>query len=415
MCHPLDSISKKTRQRLVRLFVLCTVVIMVTVLFAIIARATFSAGSLVVSFIDVDEGDAALVQDIDGCNILIDGGTPAKGSTVVNYLRTRGVNKIDAVFATHADSDHYGGLTSVLESGDISVTQVYFNGYSAPYTNTWKTFVDAVVSRGLTFTVATSPMSITLCSTHFEVLNPSPLISYTNDNDASVVLLVQHGLRRFLFTGDISSDIDATVIARTSALPIDTLKVSHHGSKNATSSEFLAMAMPKTVVISVGPNAYGHPTTETLTRLGAIGALVLRTDLSGTIVRYDWPTFTAFSYIPIIAVPAVLTSDLRIAGFSGLTKPEVITISNLGLGAGVLTGWAVISVVGPQTYTFPVGFTLAAGASVRVESYTSASNNPPSILLWSTAPIWNDAGDKAVLRDASGNNISSSCYKSACP
>jgi len=108
-------------------------------------------------------------------------------------------------------------------------------------------------------------------------------------------------------------------------------------------------------------------------------------------------------------------SDLRITILSGTTAPEYVVIQNFGAGAQDMTGWRVLSVVGSQTFNFPSGYTLAPGATVRIESYTGAVNNPPAILLWSTAPIWSNTGDKAVLYDSSNAAVSSACYGNACP
>jgi hypothetical protein len=72
-------------------------------------------------------------------------------------------------------------------------------------------------------------------------------------------------------------------------------------------------------------------------------------------------------------------------------------------------------VVGPQTFHFPTDYTLAPGATVRIESYTGAINNPPAVLLWSTGAIWANTGDKAVLYEGSGKAIDSACYGNACP
>ena len=80
-----------------------------------------------------------------------------------------------------------------------------------------------------------------------------------------------------------------------------------------------------------------------------------------------------------------------------------------------MTGWKLVSVVGPQTFNFPSGFVLGPGATVRIESYTGARNNPPAILFWSNAAIWANTGDKAELRDAGGGVVSSMCYLSGCP
>lgn len=266
------------------------------------AGAEVRSGALRVSFIDVGQGDAALLQDDAGCNILIDGGAPSKGPVVLSYLQAQGVHRLDAVVATHADSDHYGGLTAVLGAADISVTQVLYNGIGAISSTTWISFEQAVVSKGLTLTVAGWPATYQWCATAAQTLNPDPLSSYTDDNEASVVFLIRYGQARYLFTGDLPTTEESAVLARAGARswPVDVLKVAHHGSKYATSAAFLATVMPKVAVISVGPNPYGHPAPETLDRLAAIGALVYRTDLSGTITLSATITYSHTLYLPVV-------------------------------------------------------------------------------------------------------------------
>jgi hypothetical protein len=107
-------------------------------------------------------------------------------------------------------------------------------------------------------------------------------------------------------------------------------------------------------------------------------------------------------------------SDLRITTLSGTTTPEYVTIQNFA-GAQDMTGWYLVSVVGSQVFNFPSGYTLAPGATVRIESYTGAVYNPPAVLLWSTAAIWSNTGDKAVLYNSSDAAVSSACYGNACP
>jgi phosphatidylserine/phosphatidylglycerophosphate/cardiolipin synthase-like enzyme len=111
----------------------------------------------------------------------------------------------------------------------------------------------------------------------------------------------------------------------------------------------------------------------------------------------------------------VLVADLRITGLIGTGTPEVVTIRNMGTASQTMTDWTLVSVVGPQTYTFPIGYVLGPGASVQVQSYTGAAHNPPDILLWTTAAIWNNSGDKAELRSNTGTLVSSACYGNACP
>ena len=106
-----------------------------------------------------------------------------------------------------------------------------------------------------------------------------------NVNDASLVLKVSFGEVDFMFTGDISDDKDMEIVesARVS-LDIEIPKVAHHGSRYATSSKFLEATTPEVGVIQVGPNSYGHPTSDALGRLAAYDVDVYRNDLNGNVV-----------------------------------------------------------------------------------------------------------------------------------
>jgi competence protein ComEC len=176
-------------------------------------------------------------------------------------------------------------------------------------------------------------------------------------------------------------------------------------------------------VISVGPNSYGHPGADTLNRLSAAGAWIWRTDERGTLVfashgiTYTVPGTRTHVFLSVVmreqAPPPA--SDLHITALSGLSAPEYVTIQNTGTGSQDTTGWTLVSVVGPQRFNFPAGYTLAPGAAVRIESYTGVVNNPPAILLWSTGAIWANTGDKAVLYNDVGTAIDSACYGTGCP
>jgi Lamin Tail Domain len=127
------------------------------------------------------------------------------------------------------------------------------------------------------------------------------------------------------------------------------------------------------------------------------------------------PTATATSTSTPTETQPGPPASLHITALSGQTTPEFVTVQNTGGQSQDMTGWTLVSVVGPQTFNFPNGYTLGAGATVRIESYTGASNNPPSVLYWTADPVWNNAGDKAELRDNSNAVIDSRCYGNACP
>jgi competence protein ComEC len=266
--------------------------------------ANSQAYNIQVAFIDVGEGDSSLIQTSDGYNILIDGGIVSQGPTVLAYLRDHGVYTLSAMVASHADSDHIGGLISVLQATDITVDSVIYNGYPG-ITQTWNDFVSAIASDGLSLTTAQFPEEIHWGLTTAYILNPPSGLVNPETNDASLVMLFTRDNIDTLFTGDIDSTVESQVIARGTPIAADILKVAHHGSNSSTSTEFLNAAKPKDSIISVGPtNPYGHPGSDTLARLLASGTNVWRTDLNGTIL------ITSSDGITYQVIPSVTTESI---------------------------------------------------------------------------------------------------------
>ena len=419
------SVSSVVKKRL--FFLLLLVLLAVLGLVTLQSRA--STGGLTAAYINVGQGDSILLRDGAGFDVLIDGGKPEAGPTVVAYLRAQGVDDIDVMVSTHPDEDHVGGLIDVLQMADIPVRAVVYNGYPGD-TTIWYTFATAVATEGLIMTPAQEPQSFTWGDMFVQVLNPVPGLSSPEPNNASVVLLIYYGSEKFLFPGDIDSTQEAAILARGTPVAAQVLKVAHHGSNYSSGNEFLAAVAPTDAIISVGHNTYGHPGLEALTRLAAHSGHVWRTDHCGTITVFSNGTthtvqcqYIYFVNLPLIermstptfTSPPPVNSDLTITALSGLTNPEYVDIHNSGVSAQDMTGWTLVSVVGPQVYDFPAGTILAPGATVRIESFTAAVDDPPAILLWTNTAIWSNSGDKAELRDASNNLISSACYLTGCP
>jgi competence protein ComEC len=282
----------------------------------ILATTTLSAPDhhIKVSFIDVGQGDAALIQNQDGYTILIDGGPTAAGADLVAYLRDHGTSHIDVIIISHAHLDHFGGLPAVLAAPDITVGEVYYNGYDAT-TQSWYALATAVAGEGITMGALQFPSEYSWGGTTGYVLGPAAGIVNPDHNEASVVLLLDHGGQRFLFAGDLGFSGEAEVIARGTPVAAGVLKVGHHGSKYSSSEAFLAAVSPAHAVISVGSNSYGHPAPEAIARLQAAGAQVWRTDLSGSIILYgDGETYSVLPevtmywvYVPVAVKAAAPT------------------------------------------------------------------------------------------------------------
>jgi competence protein ComEC len=240
-----------------------------------------AAGKLRLHVIDVGQGDAILIQAPDGKTALVDGGSAGTGA--LSYLRSQGVERLDALILTHPHEDHVGGLAEVLRG--ILVSRVFTGGQSTT-TLAYEQFLDAVaVSRSEYHEVKHGDL-IQLGSLSLEVLNPVSNRSSDNLNNDSVVLRFSHGATSFLLAGDAEKEAEAGMLAQNVlALNADVLKVGHHGSRTASSRPFLSAVVPKSAIYSAASgNSYGHPHAETLAALASVGATTYGTDTQGTVV-----------------------------------------------------------------------------------------------------------------------------------
>ena len=245
-------------------------------------KSAVNPAQISVAFIDVGQGDATLIRDGAGFDILVDGGNKSAGKFVIEHMQSLGVDDLELIIATHADRDHIGGLITILESDDVLVESVYFNGYPGD-TLTWQEFEAAAAADGLVLLPLQYPATQSWGEFDVQVLNPLDNLVDPGQNEASIVLLIDYAQINFFLPGDIDSSVEQLLPGRTSSLQVDVLKVAHHGSKFSTSVDFLAEVLPAEAVISVGANAFGHPAPETIERLINADTNIWRTDMLGTI------------------------------------------------------------------------------------------------------------------------------------
>ncbi|MBE6921343.1 MAG: MBL fold metallo-hydrolase [Ruminococcaceae bacterium] len=241
-----------------------------------------SPGNLVIHFIDVDQADCILM--IAGeTTVMIDGGNTGTSWEVLSYLQRFGVDQIDLMVNTHPHGDHLGGLPTVLNNIPTDEIWCSTTGYSSNLFNSFKKAADRQdlniyhPAPGSVF--QEGGLSVT-------VLGPlNSTDTYTDLNDTSLVLMVQFGQRRFLFTGDMESFAEQQLLSAHINLQADVLKVGHHGSYSSTSQAFLNAVDPDYGVISCGRNnEYGHPHDAPVNRLNRADVELYRTDLMGSVV-----------------------------------------------------------------------------------------------------------------------------------
>ncbi len=281
-------------------------------------RAAQPLGRLRVTFVDVGQGDAALVDLPNGAALLIDGGAdqPDMGARVLlPLLRARRRRALDALVMTHPDRDHLGGLPSVAR--EVPAGALWSPGGAAEESSPlFRALAESVTASGGRRVTADAlcGRSLSAGDARLEVLSPCPdparaageadPLASASTNNRSLVLRVTLGRRSVLLVGDAELPAERALLAQREAgraggeppdderalggLRSDVLKVGHHGSKTSSGRAFLAQVAPAAAVISLGAgNRHGHPSPSVAARLAATGALVARTDEAGSVT---WET-----------------------------------------------------------------------------------------------------------------------------
>lgn len=277
-----------------------------------------SGKELQVHVLNVGEGDAILIISPEGKSVLIDAGDTGRGKIVLDALSRYHVNQLDYFIATHAHTDHIGGADEVINA--MKVLNVIDNGVvpssvepeewdnknakpkpsgksagkttELPTTKAYLEFIDAVKKNGSQFAHAEPGQKIDLGGgAILTVLAPiTPFFTReqmrsgggNEPNANSIVLRLDYGDFSMLFAGDAETQTEERMMNKSEELTAKILKVAHHGSKYASSENFLKTVKPEVALISdADANRYGHPAQATLDRLKAVGAKLYRTDLQG--------------------------------------------------------------------------------------------------------------------------------------
>lgn len=253
----------------------------------IVWRAT-PTGELVVTFLDVGQGDSILITAPNGNQLLIDGGPDRQvlrslGSVMPFFDRT-----IDLVIASHPDMDHIGGLPAILETYEIlGFMEPNFQAETAVYRKLQALIREEESVRF--FAKAGTKIKLSP-SVDLEILEAKPATwgprgGKPDANYSSIVAKLTYASTSFLFMGDAPIKLEKEILAKFSnKLQADVLKVSHHGAKSSNSLAFLRVVKPQMSVISVGAkNRYNHPSPETLAWLEQVKTKILQTKDLGTI------------------------------------------------------------------------------------------------------------------------------------
>jgi beta-lactamase superfamily II metal-dependent hydrolase len=423
-----------------------------------------ATGDLKAYFLDVGQGDASLILFRDKV-ILIDAGEIDQGDRVVSDLRRLGVAKIDLLVATHPHSDHIGGMQKVLAA--FPVGKVLDSGIPST-SSLYEHFLETIDKKNIPYVVAVQGQTIDVDPTlRVLVLSPPRPQLDTDLNGNSIILKVSYGTTDLLYTGDAGDAAERALLKTGYSPAAQVLKVSHHGSSDATSKAFLARVNPEVAIISLGSdNPYGHPHKETLSLLQESVPTIYRTDKDGTVlvqsdgVRYSvstengqgniWsgsmapstasspaatpaaataspshsapvtlPTIPPLPSnvtvpVPSLTLPPVQLGDAANVKISAVRfnapgddrqnlNGEWVRLTNRGDGPVLIAGWSLTDQSGKDPYLFPA-IVMLPEESVTVY-VGSGTMNATSVFMGRTEPLFGNSGDTAILKDGSGTVI----------
>ncbi|MEA4913099.1 MAG: ComEC/Rec2 family competence protein [Christensenella sp.] len=240
---------------------------------------------LLVTFLDVGQGDCIFLRSPSGKTMLVDGGPDGSFPVIDRYLTSLGVVGLDVVMASHVHADHIGGLISVVDTYPIG--DFYYPPFDVD-SETYFNLLDALKESQATVHQPYAGVDTLIPwddQVEVRILAPYETI-YQDFNDTGYIIRVSYGNTAVLLTGD-TTELGEKLALKAQPdhyFKADVLKVAHHGSSDATFEKFLDAVSPAIAVISVGKdNDYGHPNQALLDRLSERGITVYRTDEDGTI------------------------------------------------------------------------------------------------------------------------------------
>lgn len=348
-----------------------------------------------VFFVNVGKADCAIVK-VDGHAWLVDTGTEESFVNTVSALRLMGVASLDGVILTHEHDDHIGGLEPLSRLFPVGrvITPAFLNDRRPIETILYDAELpEEPVRAGDTVTITDG--------VEFGVLAPSSLYD-GDDNDNSLVAMLEVNGRRFLFTGDMQKAEDKILTESGADITCDVLKAPNHANNDSCSEAFCKAASPLITVISTDTSVDANSASRlVMARLSGSEFYVTQKYSLGVRVDVSAKGEISLSF-PENTAPAAQNIEITEAS----KTHQSFTIRNNGTAALDLTGWFVYSTKGCEVFAFPAGCVIEPGQEMIVACRKSDLASTAD-LVWDKKKVWADnKADNAVLCDSAGNEIS---------
>ena len=275
---------KKTKRRLIKIFICLLILVGYSIYDYYLInhkidyrKTSVNSDNLYIYYIDVGQANSTLIKE-NNRYILIDAGNALDRYKLVPYFKELGITKFDYVIGTHAHEDHIGSMATIIKEFDLD--KYYMPSRISDIVSYVKA-VEELKNKNMFVSVPKEDEEISLDNLKCIFLSNGD--GYEDVNDTSLVLKCNYFNNSFIFMGDATSNVERNILSKD--LKSDVLLVSHHGSRDATSANFLRKVNPSYAVISVGKNnEYGLPKEVTLNKLEYLKVEVHRTDEEGTII-----------------------------------------------------------------------------------------------------------------------------------
>ena len=249
-------------------------------------HAAPGASTAKITFVDVGQGDAIVMKI--GTKIIVSDAGEFEVENVNDALTALGATRIDVAILSHPHQDHVKNFVSLFAKWKVKQAVMSSSDYWWG-TDTNRAVMKAIKEEGLTPTYLRAGQTRSWGGASWKILNPPEGAFTANSSsvagNASVAYLLRVNGVEFLFTGDIEEQVSKDLVSRLPTLDgrLEVFLVTHHGSKYASPKALLDAIKPKFSVLSTGPNTYGHPTPETISRLKAVPTTIWCTDVNGSI------------------------------------------------------------------------------------------------------------------------------------